>query len=422
MSISGRLIRNCFILSLLLLSSSILVGSRRRAVDLPRTPTFNREVIRIVQETCQSCHQTGELGPFPLITYQDAVKWAGRIHFMVSTRQMPPWKPEPGCGEFVGNRRLTDREISLIVDWIEGGMPEGRAEDLPPPRTFETGWLLGPPDAEIAIPQPYTPPDERDMFRCFVLPVSFPEDRYLRAIDFLPLARETVHHIIAYIDTSGEAERLQAADPDPGYESFGGPGFDAAGLLGGWFPGAAPPQLPDEVGILLPANAKIVLQIHYAPHHGHAMVDQTRMGLYFTRARPDRLFRFLSVENRDFTIPAGATDYRVTASMTLPSAIRAITAGTHMHLLGRQNRMIATLPDGEEMCLIRIDDWDIHWQGMYSYADPPLLPAGTVIRIEAEYDNSAANPKNPTSPPRDVSYGEEAASEMCIGYIGYVEE
>ena len=77
----------------------------------------------------------------------------------------------------------------------------------------------------------------------------------------------------------------------------------------------------------------------------------------------------------------------------------------------------ATYPDGTVRPLIRIDDWDFHWQGMYDFVDPVPLPAGTRIDVTAIYDNSAANRRNPNVPPRDVTWGEGTADEMCIAFI-----
>ena len=77
----------------------------------------------------------------------------------------------------------------------------------------------------------------------------------------------------------------------------------------------------------------------------------------------------------------------------------------------------ATYPDGTVRPLIRIDDWDFHWQGGYDYVQPVPLPAGTRIDVVAVYDNSEGNRRNPSKPPKDVSWGEGTADEMCIAFI-----
>jgi len=81
-------------------------------------------------------------------------------------------------------------------------------------------------------------------------------------------------------------------------------------------------------------------------------------------------------------------------------------------------RVTATLPNGQTKCLINIDDWDFNWQGMYRYENAVALPALTRVSLEAFYDNSSGNPRNPNNPPRAVSWGEETTDEMCIAFLG----
>jgi hypothetical protein len=43
----------------------------------------------------------------------------------VLTRRMPPWNAVKGFGRFKNDLGLTQEELSLIADWVEGGAPEG---------------------------------------------------------------------------------------------------------------------------------------------------------------------------------------------------------------------------------------------------------------------------------------------------------
>jgi hypothetical protein len=96
----------------------------------------------------------------------------------------------------------------------------------------------------------------------------------------------------------------------------------------------------------------------------------------------------------------------------------ANTIAPHMHLLGREMKVTATLPDGSVRPLIHIDDWDFHWQGSYTFARPVPLPAGTRIDMVAVFDNSAESPRQPHRPPRPVSWGEGTSDEMAIVFVG----
>ncbi|MGZ7039972.1 MAG: ascorbate-dependent monooxygenase [Thermoanaerobaculia bacterium] len=403
-------------------------AARRRAVVLPPSgpvPTFNRDVARILQDNCQSCHHPGDIAPFSLMTYGDAIAHAGDMKYMTSSRQMPPWKPVTGCGEFDQARVMTQSEIETIAKWVDGGTPEGNPADLPAPRDFSSGWILGQPDLVASNAESYTPPASGDMYRCFTMPANTTEDKYVSAIDIHPGDRKTVHHVIAFIDTSGESQKLDEADPQPGYKCFGGPGFaitnpDSASL-GGWVPGARPVMLPEEVAMKLPANARIVLQVHYHPHDPNPVPDKTEIALYYAKKTPQKILRILPLANTTFTIPPGDANFRVTQALPglfVPN-IHLYVIAPHMHLLGKRMKVDALLPNGESMCLINIEDWDFNWQGLYRYKEPIAIPAGTTVAMTAFFDNSEANWRNPNNPPKPVSWGEATTDEMAIAFLGF---
>ena len=411
--------------------AAALLGARERAVRSPRPqpnlgPTFNKEVVRIFQAQCQSCHHPGDIAPFSLMTYGDAFPNAALIKLKTQTRQMPPWKPVGGCGDFADPRVLTQEQIDTLGKWVDNGAPEGNASDLPAPLQFDGGWALGQPDLVLSNAQAYTPPISGDMYRCFTMPTNLTSDAYVAAIDVKPGDRNTVHHVIAFIDTYGESAKLEDKD-GTGYQCFGGPGFAITNLssatLGGWAPGARPVKLPEGVSLLLPGTSRVVLQVHYHPHSGSPKPDQTQIGIYYSKTKPTKLLRVLPLINQTFTIPPNDSNYRVAAEFSLTGLLAFDThiwlIAPHMHLLGRKMHVSATLPTGQTQCLINIDDWDFNWQGMYRYNDPVAIPAGTKLSLEAFYDNSTNNLRNPNNPPQPVWWGEQTTDEMCIAFLGF---
>ena len=86
--------------------------------------TWSREIARIVYARCLTCHREGG-GAFSLSTYAEARPWAMAIKDEVLTRRMPPWNAVKGFGRFKNDLGLTQEELSLIADWVEGGAPEG---------------------------------------------------------------------------------------------------------------------------------------------------------------------------------------------------------------------------------------------------------------------------------------------------------
>ena len=247
-------------------------------------PTYTKDVAPILQAKCQNCHRRHQVGPFALETYEQARKRSHDIASVTEERSMPPWKPTPGVGpKLKHDQSLTHAEIDILTAWAEAGAPQGDPKDMPPPPRYAEGWKLGPPDLILepgeGFPIAASGPD---VYRCFVLPTNLARDRYLEAVDYAPGERAAVHHLIAYIDTTGQGRQLDADAPGPGYWAPLGPGFDAD-ELSFWTAGSEPHRLPDGIGIHIPAQSDIILQIHYHPT-GKAGNDKTRVGLYFAQA------------------------------------------------------------------------------------------------------------------------------------------
>src|SRR5579864_4629409 len=83
----------------------------------PPVPSFNRDVIPILQNRCQECHRPGQVAPMPFVTYQQTRPWAKAIREAVLLKKMPPWFAKPGYGPFANDRSLTQKEIETLVEW-----------------------------------------------------------------------------------------------------------------------------------------------------------------------------------------------------------------------------------------------------------------------------------------------------------------
>jgi hypothetical protein len=391
---------------------------RPRATITANGPTYAHDVAAVLQQNCISCHRTGEIGPMPLETYDQARRMAANIASVTAARQMPPWKPVPGCGEFVGERRLTISQVSLLKAWSAAGAPAGDLKTAPPEPQFAKGWTLGQPDLVLNMPASWhTAADAAEIYRCFVIPTGLTEDKQVVAIEYRPGNRSVVHHCLGYIDTQGRARKRDGADGKPGYTSFGGPGFLPSGELSGWAPGNIPQFLPDGIARPLPKGSDVILQVHYHPT-GKPEDDRTQVGLYFARKPITKTLRTIPLI-AGVDIPAGDASYATGTTMNVPFNADIVSVMPHMHLLGKTMDMKVTLPDGTIKPLIKIDDWDFNWQGTYVYKQAMHIPKGSTISLRATYDNSSTNPRNPHSPPQPVKWGEKTTDEMCIGFISY---
>jgi hypothetical protein len=395
-------------------------------------PTYHRDVERILQKSCQDCHRPGQVAPFSLLTYEQARKRAEDIADLTEDHRMPPWPASTTeGGPFRDARVLSTAEIATLSAWSEAGCPEGDPQDAPAARTWGSEWPLGPPDLVLKMPEAYhLSADGRDEFRVFVLPTHLTEGRWVSAVDFKPGNPRVVHHVLSAFDITGRARRRDEADPTPGYKVFGGFGVTPSGGLAGWAPGKRPMPLPSGMGRYLPPGADVLLQVHYHKS-GKPETDVTAIGLYFAKTPVDKQVRGNAIfpprpgffRRPELNIPAGASHHEVRGrTLVIPYDAHLIAVAPHMHWLGKDFLLTATRPDGSTETLIKIDDWNFNWQGTYDFVTPVALPKGSRIDMVAHFDNSADNPSNPNSPPRDVHWGEQTTDEMCIGFLQLIQD
>ncbi|MGE3314062.1 MAG: redoxin domain-containing protein [Planctomycetaceae bacterium] len=392
--------------------------------------TYYRDVAPILQSRCQECHRPGQVGPFALMNYKQAVNWADDIKDYTASRAMPPWKIAEGI-DFNHDRRLSDQEIATLAAWVDEGTPEGNPNDAPPERTYTDGWKLGTPDMVLDSGEDFVlGPGGRDLFRVFVMPTNLEEDKFVVAYEVRPGNPRVVHHTLNFIDGTGqgrkreeEAQKAEAGkgendfDRGPGYSVGMGVGFFPQGALGGWAPGQRPNELPEGYGFHLPKKSDLVVQVHYH-RNGRIERDRLQIGLYFAKKSEGmKAYKGGVIAGRFFAIPP-VENFEVTGKTTVVEECVLHSIMPHMHLIGRQIKVTMTPPEGEKQTLLAISDWDYNWQETYFLKSPITLKPGTVMEVEAHYDNSASNPNNPNAPPRAVTFGEQTTNEMCFVFLG----
>ena len=347
------------------------------------------------------------------MAYEDVRPRAKRIAEVTRDREMPPWKPEPDYGRFQADRRLNETDISAIQTWVAQGMMRGDPSDLPTVTARSDGWQLGAPDIVIRMPDAYVlPAQRRDMFRTFVIPSPVTAGRYVRAVEFLPGNPRVVHHANIKIDRTRLSRRRDDDEPGAGYEGVGS--LEAKfpdGIFLGWTPGQSPRVLPDGMSWRLEPDSDLVVELHLMPGETPQPV-QVSVGLFLTDQRPLRTSYMLRLGRQDIDIAPGRRDYVNADSYTLPVDVDAIAVQPHAHFLAKEVKAWATLPGGAVVPLIYIKDWNFHWQDVYTYEQPVLLPKGTIVEMRYTYDNSQANRRNPHRPPRRITFGQTSASEM----------
>jgi Flp pilus assembly protein TadD len=290
-------------------------------------------------------------------------------------------------------------------------MQRGDAAELPSPPPATGGWALGPPDVVIQLPAYTLRADGADVFRNFVVAMPPRRERFVRGWQFRPGTR-AVHHANIRLDPTPASRRLDDADPLPGYEGIILRSADfPAGHFLGWTPGQTLIRTENEMAWTVASPSDFVVQLHMRPT-GRAERVAPVIGLYLTDRAPSDRAVMLRLGRQRLTIPAGAATYTVEDHFVLPVDAAAHAVLAHAHYRARRLRAWATLPDRTERGLLRIDDWDPAWQERYPYRSPIPLPAGATIHLEYTFDNSAANPRNPESPPRLAEWGWRTTDEM----------
>jgi len=191
--------------------------TRRERLPEKGEINYTKQVSRIVQQKCAGCHHAGTAAPFSLLSYEDVESRSEMIREVVVARRMPPWSADPRHGEFENDLRLTTREIDTLLAWIDLGKPRGDANDLPEPRHYAEGWMIGQPDLVFRMPQEFTVPASGTVaYQYFVTPTNFSEDVWVQASEAKPGNRRVVHHIIAFVRPKG-SDKLQDLPHAAGY-------------------------------------------------------------------------------------------------------------------------------------------------------------------------------------------------------------
>ncbi len=368
--------------------------------------TFTKDVVPILQRSCQECHRPGSIAPMSLLAYKDARPWARSIRQRVAKRDMPPWFIDRTVGirKFKEDPSLTDQEIGTIVAWVDAGAPEGNPADMPPPRQFADAdrWHIGKPDLIVSMPMSYTVAAQAsDQWLNFTTDSGLTEDRYVKAVETKPSVSgiKVVHHggtsMIFPDGTQGQLNEY------------------AAGKNGDVF--------PEGSGKLIKAGSKFRFGMHYHSN-GQETTDRTSVGLIFypKGVVPKHVIHAVMDETKDIDIPPGADNVRSDAYYRMERPARLTSYQPHMHSRGKAQCIEAIYPDMRVEQLNCVNRYNFGWQIVYTYDDDvaPLLPAGTILHVISWHDNSPRNLFNP-DPRSWVGYGERSIEDMSRAWLDF---
>jgi hypothetical protein len=351
-------------------------------------------VAPILHKRCADCHRPGEVAPFSLLTYEDAVGWKEMIREVVSTNRMPPWHADPKHGKFANDRSLSESEKDLLLGWIDAGAPPGKSRPAVP--AFKEGWTIE-PNLVMTVQSAFSVPAEGVLdYQEFVLDPGFTEDTWVQAVEIRPGNKAVVHHILAFLRPKNLANGYYVNDMRDGY-------------LSSMVPGRTAITWPAGTAKLIPAGFQVVLSVHYQPN---GTPQQDRSTIAFQFADPSSVRQKIATRifvKEDLLIPPNSTTSE-SQTWTLEEDYSLHALFPHMHLRGRSMRF--EIVDGP--ILLNVPKFDFNWQHRYVLAEPMKLRAGTVVRWVAEFDNTPSNPNNP-DPNATVKHGLQSTDEMFQG-------
>lgn len=375
---------------------------------------FNKEVIRTLQRNCLGCHHPGGIA-MSLATYDEARPWAKAIKEEVLEKRMAPWHAVKGYGEFRNAPLLTQRDVDLLVNWIEGGAPKGDDKDLPHDPLFSNDWPLGNPGLVLKPETETKIAADADEFRSFVLPTNLTEDQWLNAIDLQP-GNGSVVHCAVFSIVKGESGS-PAAQPMTPIKIEESESARRLTVLGTWMPGQRTVGFGEGIGQSLPAGSRINVRIHYHGA-GEATTDLSRVGLYFTSgssaSRPRKQIQELLISRPDTAIPVAAEPRPIKLSITVQEDTEAIAIRPTVNPLIVSQQATAYRPDGSEEVLIWTRGYQFDWEPTYYFRQPVSLPKGTRVEVIAYFDNSDYNARNPNDPPKALRWSELTANPLCV--------
>jgi hypothetical protein len=432
----------------------VLAATARESAAQADRVTFHRDVEPIFQRHCQSCHRPGQIGPMPLVTFQQARPWARAILTKVVERSMPPWFADPAHNTFTNDRSLKPAEIETVRRWVDGGAVEGDPKEAPAPVVWPAqGWQIK-PDVVVSMPEYRVP--ARGVLEWESLAVPFPakEDTWVTSVEVLPSEPGVVHHICF---------GFQKHRPDVVYDRYEWEEIprDAKGMKvqGGLLSRVAERLLPESfkaraVGSsqvetlpgrsrlrasgtmcyvpglsthdyrvhgaakLVPAGSDIVITFHYQTN-GTAAIDRTKIGFTVTKNPPAKKFvEFAPSGGAAMAIPPNDGNYLAPPfELRILQNAKLVWMWPHMHLRGKDVTYTLVHPSGRRQILLRIPRYDFNWQ--LAYLTNVDVPRGSRLRAEAHYDNSSRNRANP-DPSAWVYQGKQSWEEMFTPAFGLV--
>jgi hypothetical protein len=392
--------------------AALAVTTQNLAAEGSTQATFSKDVAPILQRSCQTCHRPNSFAPMSLLTFEDARPWAKAIKEKVVTRNMPPWHIDRNVGisEFTNSIALSDEEIAAIVNWVDGGAPQGNPADMPAPRKFldDDKWSIGSPDLVVHWSKDeLVPAKAPDTWKNISVDLGMTEDRYVKAVEVKAIkGHKALHH-------SGTT----AIYPEGGQAYLQSYGIGNNGH-----------EFEEGSGILLQPGTKVSFSVHLHAYGQDTPVNAAIAFKFYPKGYVPKHVALTEMmgDDIDLDLPPNTDNVRTDTYRTFMKPTRLLSFQPHMHTRGKAMCVEAIYPGGgarpgdKVETLSCVSNYNFNWMINYEYASDvqPLLPAGTVLHFIGWHDNTVKNRGN-NDPDNWIGYGQRTIDDMSHAWITY---
>ena len=413
---------------------------------IEKEEVYFESVKHIFELECSNCHFDDGPAPFALNDLPSIKRKLKTIEDVVSNDVMPPWPADPNYREFIGQKSLSIQDKKRLISWIDQGARSVEADN---------NWVARTPEAQSTDGDRYCMQeaielkgDNQDKFRLARIPIELEKDTFIRAIRFLPGNNKLVHHMNGhwlnyeedkkkdlfegktYVDSEKDTDLRLFLELGIPHDDGSFPTLTPSVV--NYLPGMEALKYPKGIGGFkaYKKSSLLMQSIHYGPT---AIDDQdlSCLEIEYADGPPERPIKELQMGTLGISpiepefILEPESKQRFTSKWKTDRDLSLLSIIPHMHLLGTTYKAYALSPEGKEIPLIKIDQWDFRWQYVYTFPKILKIPKGYTIIAEGEFDNTSSNPNQAFDPPRRIvepnSLNMKTTDEMFQFIIMYID-
>lgn len=359
--------------------------------------TYSEHIAPIFEKKCLSCHNQSKTAPFDFSTYESVKSKIELIRTQVLSKNMPPVWTHSEYAALSEIDQVTDEEGVLLQKWIQTGMPKGG--DWKPTRP----WIVnrGPSLTLQYRSQIQLKSEGIPYWKVYTLPLPIKGGEF-NSFDLVPSSPLASRYALVAIVP--KAMKVPT-------ETFGSLDLPAQYLVGVWAPGYQKWSLPPDLTRKIPANSKLVVQMHQRPT-GKAESSNFKFNFYKIGNLGKKQPQWITAEKKGFVIGARKSEvYELKIPVKRNLSILSILPEARFYA-GRVE-LVYSRPNSKDKTVFDCMRWDPYWLGNYSPYEPIKLAAGGTLTAKFYYNNDENCRMNDGRKIVDIKEGPTASDEVC---------